>query len=109
VPTGETQFEFTAGAFQFVSTSYQWLVVSGARSQYKGVGTVNGAGSYGFLLTATDGQINGGGGADRFRIKVWDTATSAVVYDNVMGGSDDLDAAAPQALGGGSIVIHQGK
>jgi hypothetical protein len=35
---------------------------------------------------------------------------STVVYDNVpglAGSSDDIDAASPQALGGGSIVIHK--
>jgi DNA-binding NarL/FixJ family response regulator len=33
-------------------------------------------------------------------------ATSMVVYDNVPGTSDDIDAANPQAIAGGSIVIH---
>ncbi|MCZ7639998.1 MAG: hypothetical protein M5U12_30475 [Verrucomicrobia bacterium] len=46
--------------FGFVS-KYQ----KGAKAQYKGTGTVNGLGNYGFLLTATDGQITGGGGSDR--------------------------------------------
>ena len=54
---------------------------------------INGAGDYWFMLTATDGQVNGGGEVDKFRIKIWDTATTAVVYDNVPGASDDLDAA----------------
>ena len=44
---------------------------------------------------------------DRFRIKVWDMATDAVIYDNNMGASDDVDSADPQELGGGSIVIHK--
>lgn len=62
---------------------------------------------YGFLLTATDGAVGGGGGADRFRIKIWERARGTVVYDNRRGSSDDLDGANPQALGGGSIVIHR--
>src|SRR2546427_8433734 len=33
-------------------------VVAGARAQYKGTGTINGQGSYKFLLTAIDGDIN---------------------------------------------------
>jgi hypothetical protein len=37
---------------EFHSTSYQWLVVAGAKAQYKGSGTMNGSGEYGFLLTA---------------------------------------------------------
>ncbi|MDP9372644.1 MAG: Ig-like domain repeat protein [Chloroflexota bacterium] len=108
-PTGQTQFQFQAGDFTFRSDSYQWLVVAGAKAQYKGGGTVNGVGGYGFLLTATDGQVAGGGGADRFRIKIWRLADGSLVYDNTIGASDDLDAADPQAIGGGSIVIHNSK
>jgi hypothetical protein len=109
VPTGETQFQFHAGDFKFHSTVYEWLVVSGAKAQYKGSGMVNGAGDYGFLLTATDGQLQGGGGADRFRIKIWDKAAGYVVYDNVLGASDDLDSASPQEINGGSIVVQKAK
>src|SRR5205823_1650473 len=38
VPTGETEFQFQLANFTFHSTSYDWLVVSGARGQYKGLG-----------------------------------------------------------------------
>ncbi len=107
VPTGDTEFQFHVAGFNFKSTVYDWLVIAGPKAQYKGTGTVNGAGNYGFLLTATDGQVNGGGGVDKFRIKIWDKATSTVVFDNVLGGSEDIDAANPQAIGGGSIVIHK--
>ena len=31
-PTGNTEFQFTAGGLSFRSTSYQWLVVAGARA-----------------------------------------------------------------------------
>jgi hypothetical protein len=40
---------------------YDWLVVGGAKAQYKGTGTINGAGNYGFLLTATGGALPGRG------------------------------------------------
>ena len=105
VPTGNTEFQFKLANFNFKSTSYEWLVVSGAKARYRGVGTVNGAGSYGFELTAWDGQVNGGGGVDRFRIKIWNNNQgNGVVYDNMMG---IVDGANPTtALGGGSIVIH---
>ncbi len=108
VPTGQTQFQFQAGDFKFHSTAYEWLVVAGARAQYKGVGQVNGTGDYGFLLTATDGQVSGGG-VDKFRIKIWDRTSGIVVYDNRRGASDDLNSADPQAIDGGSIVIHKPK
>lgn len=104
VPTGQTQFEFQVADFSFQSTAYQWLVISGPKAQYKGTGTINGSGSYGFILTAIDGQIRGGGGTDKFRIKIWDTSTGSVVYDNQMGASDTADPST--VIGGGSIVIH---
>lgn len=106
VPTGKTEFQFHAASFNFHSSVYDWLVVAGPKAQYKGTGTVNGAGDYGFLLTATDGALPGGGGVDKFRIKVWEKVSGALVYDNVRGASDDTDAADPQAIAGGSIVIH---
>ncbi|MEX2140630.1 MAG: PKD domain-containing protein [Pirellulales bacterium] len=105
IPTGQTEFQFKVADLNFRSSSYEWLVVSGARAQYKGTGTINGAGNYGFMLTAIDGQINGGGGVDKFRIKIWDRATDTVVYDNQVGADDD--AAPTTALGGGQIVIHR--
>lgn len=105
VPSGETEFNFQVAGLKFHSDAYQWLVVAGAKAQYKGTGSVNGASGYGFLLTATDGDISGGGGIDKFRIKIWNVASGNVVYDNVVG-SDDIDTANPQAIGGGSIVIH---
>jgi len=77
---------------------------AGARAQFKGIGTINGAGSYGFILTAIDGDLAGGGGTDRFRIKITGPG-GGIVYDNQMGAADDSDAA--MALGGGSIVIHR--
>jgi predicted extracellular nuclease len=105
VPTGNTQFQFQAAGLNFQSTSYEWLVIAGAKAQYKGSGTINGGGSYGFMLTAIDGDRNGT--SDRLRLKIWDKATSAVVYDNQVGAADGADPST--VLGGGSIVIHAGK
>jgi hypothetical protein len=108
VPTGQTQFRFKAGNLNFHSTEYEWLVVAGARAQFKGSGTIRGvAGDFMFLLTAIDGQIPGGGGEDKFRIKIIDKDTDTVVYDNQRGDLDDADATT--VLRRGSIVIHSGK
>jgi hypothetical protein len=104
VPTGDTQFQFRAAGLNFHSTSYQWLVVGGARAQFKGDGTINGVAGYSFILTAVDGQVNGGGGTDKFRVKIWETASGTMVYDNQMGADDS--ATPSTVLGGGSIVIH---
>jgi len=90
----------------FPSTAYEWLVCGGAKRQFKGMGTVNGGGSYGFLLTAIDGQLPGGGDGDRFRLKVWDRGTGLSVYDNKPSKDDYGDAAT--GIGGGSTAVHRG-
>jgi hypothetical protein len=92
VPDGNTEFQFKAGDMNFKSSSYEWLVVAGNKAQFKGVGTINGQGSYKFMISADDDN------PDTFRIKIWleDNGVETVVYDN---GSQ-------QSLGGGSIKIH---
>jgi hypothetical protein len=101
--TGNTRFEFHAGSLLFSSTYYEWLVVSGDRAQYKGTGQINGGSTvYGFLLTAIDGT------PDKFRIKIWNTATNSVVFDNQLNEVESGDAATAldKVSGNGSIVIH---
>ena len=109
VPSGDTQFQFKTANFDFKSKDYQWLVIAGAKAQYKGTGTVNGAGNYGFMLTSVDGDISGGGGIDKFRLKVWiidtDGPNGGMIYDNNLGASDTADPST--ALGGGNITIHK--
>ncbi|MCG3145691.1 MAG: hypothetical protein HONDAALG_03333 [Gammaproteobacteria bacterium] len=100
-PTGETLFKL--GNLNFYSTSNDWLVVAGARAQLKGSGKINNAGAYGFILTIIDGQISGGGGRDKFRIKIWDKTTNSVVYDNQINAPDS--AAPTMSLASGGVVI----
>jgi len=108
VPTGQTQFDFQVGDLNFHSSSYDWLVVAGARAQYKGTGTVNGVGPYKFILTAIDAEVNKNDSftVDRFRIKIWTEGASGVqnvVYDNALG----IDAdAGTTPISGGSIIVH---
>jgi hypothetical protein len=109
VPTGNTEFQFHAGNLNVASTDYQWLVVSGAKAQFRGTCTVNGVGGHTFQVTALDGQARGSGsGTDAFRIKVWDSA-GGVLFDNQTGSGDDFASSTGQALSGGSIVIHSAK
>ncbi len=97
VPAGNTQFQFEAGTLDFHSTAYQWLVIAGnCKAQFKGTGTINGSGSYTFLLTAVDGEQCSNPGPDTFRIQITDNVTGATVYDI---GTD-------QPIGGGNIQIH---
>jgi hypothetical protein len=105
VPTGNTEFHFKAGDLKFKSTSYEWLVISGGKkAQYKGSGTINGSGDYRFMLTAIDGDQPGGGGQDKFRLRIWSDG-GGVVYDNQFNAPDSDDPTT--VLGGGSIVIHK--
>ena len=73
---------------------------------FKGEGTINGEGEYGFMISAIDGDLKPNGGEDMFRIKIWELGTKDVIYDNQMG--DDEDADPTTTIGGGSIVIHSG-
>jgi len=101
-PSGNTEFEFKSGDLNFHSTSYDWLVIAGTdKAKYKGTGTINGEGNYGFMLTAVD---NGNSG-DTFRIKIWDKdAGDGVVYDNKLGESNDSYDGT--LIGGGNIKVH---
>ena len=103
-PSGNTEFQFHAAGMNFHSHTYEWLVIAGSKAMYKGVGTINGAGNYGFKLTAIDGQKNGGGGVDKFRIKIWGEDNN-IVFDNNLGLPDDNDPVT--ALSGGQITIHK--
>ena len=56
VPDGNAEFRFKAGDLNFKSTRYEWLIVNQnyTNAQFKGVGTVNGEGNYGFMIWAGD-------------------------------------------------------
>ena len=105
-PKGETQIEFKLGGMEFNAVNFDYLSISGARAQFKGFGKLNGGGAYNFILTVIDGQLPEGGGVDRFRLKITNKATGAVVYDSQPG---DSDAAAPTTpVGpGGDIIIRK--
>ena len=73
---------------------------------YKGVGTINGEGNYGFMLSAIDEKITPSTDVDLFRIKIWDKDNGdVIVYDNLMGA--DEDAEPTTEIQGGNIVIHK--
>jgi hypothetical protein len=76
-------------------------VIAGAKAMYTGTGCVFGLpGKYDFKLTAVDGQINGGGGMDKFRIRIWARdlgEENGLIYDNKK----------DQAILWGKIVIRE--
>jgi len=104
-PTGTTEFQFQAGDLNFHSYSYEWLVIASHRAQYKGTGTINGTGNYGFMLFAIDESLTPSTDCDLFRIKIWDKDHGdAVVYDSQLGNAEDAEPTTQ--IGGGSIVVH---
>ena len=103
VPTGSTQFQFQAGDVNLHSNQFEWLVVSGARAQFRGTGSVNGVDGYRFTVTVIDGDVIGKGQVDRFRMRIWEPS-GGLVYDNQMGAADSDDPTT--AITQGSIVIH---
>jgi hypothetical protein len=94
-----------------ITRAIAWRAAGSGRSaivEYKGTGTINGSAGYSFLLTACDAQVNGtcaSGSTDSFRIKMWNTSTGTVIYDNAPGSDDPTSST--QAIGGGEIVIHK--
>jgi hypothetical protein len=99
-------FRLRIAGFEFESTAYDWLVISGAEAQLRGLGRVNGSGTYAFEIAAIDGQELGSSEPDRLRIRIWDSASGVLVYDNQRGAPPEAEAAT--ALGGGSITVGRG-
>jgi hypothetical protein len=109
IPDGNTEFQFKAGNLNFQSSSYEdmRLVISGPKANFKGKGMLNGTGNYGFMVSVIDGQISGGGGFDKFRIKIWNIDNEGViVYDNNLSETNE-NAEPVTVIEGGSIVIHK--
>jgi hypothetical protein len=104
-PEGNTEFQFQVGDMNFHSHIYEWLIIIGPKAAYQGNGTINGQGHYGFRFTVIDGKLSGGGGVDRFRMKIWDKDNNnQIIFDNNMGTPDNHDPLTP--LSGGQITIH---
>jgi hypothetical protein len=102
-PSGKVEFAFAPANLVFVSSSFEWLVVSGAKAHCKGTGKINDSGDFGFTLIAVDGKLRGEGEADKFRIKIWDKTTGKITYDNGVGGPEEI--LPTTSISGGKITI----
>jgi len=104
-PTSYKQFSFDRGNLHFNSYSIDWFGTAGPNAQFHGTGTMNSDGrTWTFLATVTDGKQPGGGGTDKYRVKLIDDA-GVIVYDNVRGAPDDINFANPQPISRGQIII----
>ena len=99
IPNGNAEFKLSLAKLDFHSTSLDWLVVTGSTAHLQGSGTLDGTGSYGFSIHATEASAG-----DAVRIRIWNRVTGDVVYDNAPGSPPDSSDASP--LGGGSIRVH---
>jgi hypothetical protein len=99
-PKGESQVSFLLGNFEFNALNYDYLVIDKTRAQFRGFGKVNGVAGYDFIVTVIDGNLPGGDGVDKFRIKIWEKTTGVLVYDSQPGASEAADPTTPIALGG---------
>jgi ELWxxDGT repeat protein len=95
-PDGSLRFRLPG--LDFESRTLSWLVVRGTTAWIEGEGTLNGAGAYRFRAILLDSR------PDRFRLRIQDAATGALVYDTEPSAPDDAQPVT--ALGGGSIQIH---
>jgi hypothetical protein len=116
-PTGQDLFTFPAGNLNLRSTALTSLSFSSSGAQVNGNGTVNGSGSYGFLLVVGDSDAAKSNGLVDVRMKIWDAGkgeSTGVIYDTQPGVKDSAapttpliippagggDAAAPPRWGG---------
>jgi probable HAF family extracellular repeat protein len=108
---GEMTLKFHVANLNFQSAAYDTLSVAGNRAQYQGSGTLNGTGSYKFLMTAVDGSVFRAGGQSRFRMKIWhtDARTNAEVvdYDNQVQTSTLAAVSEGSVIEGGGILIRR--
>jgi photosystem II stability/assembly factor-like uncharacterized protein len=95
----ESLVQLIIGNLEFNAMNYDFRALSGARTQFKGFGKVNNQEGYKYVLTVIDGQAPGGGGVDKFRIKIWNDKTGEVVFDNQVGDADDADPTTPVGAG----------
>ncbi|MBI2613808.1 MAG: hypothetical protein HYW62_03470 [Candidatus Levybacteria bacterium] len=101
VPAGKINLDFKGGNFSFDSTSLQWLVINGNKAVLKGIGTINGSGSYAIFISVIDEDKKVG--TDRIRIKIIDSSNN-LFYDNQAGDPENADPITP--ITKGSLKIH---
>lgn len=101
-PIGQVEFQFQGANVNFHGRSQEWLVVASGAAKFRGSGTINGKGEFGFMITVRDGRA--GDGVDRFWIRIWDKFSGNEIYSNQSG--DAEEAGATDAVERGSIVVH---
>lgn len=106
---GKAEVRVNVGGMALRSKQVDAVTVDGARVQYNGRGTVNGAGNYRFTLTATSGAKSGG--KDRIHVRITHNEpgvkAEVVDYDNgIAGGKGAAKQAATAGDAEGGVVLE---
>ncbi|MBB6611940.1 PQQ-binding-like beta-propeller repeat protein [Pontibacter sp. Tf4] len=94
----------------FMARKLDWLVVSGDRAVFKGEGTLQGRGRYGFLVSVQDAGGNRANDRDdQIRVRIWNLEDgNNIVYDNFEQAGDIYDMSTGlQPIERGQIIIHR--
>jgi uncharacterized delta-60 repeat protein len=97
--SGKFTLKLKSAHLSFQSTTVNSLGENGGIVDLLGGGTINGAGTYSFLVSAATG-----GGSGKLRIQIWNASTGAVVYDSQPGAL--ISAAPVTKISGGKIALH---
>lgn len=84
-PPGRTLFQLHGAELHFRGQTQGPVTLNGQRAHYSGTGRLNGVEGYQFSVTAIDGDLPGGRGRDRLRLRIWHTdrnGATVVDYDN---------------------------
>jgi uncharacterized delta-60 repeat protein len=98
--SGKLALKFKAGRLSFKSTRLNWLTVSGNILRVEASGSIDGAGSYVFLVSARIANRR----STKIRIQVWNQPSGALVYDSQPGASASAAPATP--IRSGTITVH---
>lgn len=106
---GQAQVQVNVGGMALRSSQVDAVTVDGARVQYSGRGTVNGAGNYRFTLTAASGAKSGG--KDRIHVRITHNEpgvkAEVVDYDNgIVSGKGAAKQAATAGGAEGGVVLE---
>jgi N-acetylneuraminic acid mutarotase len=95
-PTANVSMNFKDANLKFESTSTTSLVINNGLAILRGTGTINGSGSYEYLVTGFDSS------PDTIRFQIKDSPTN-VIYDTQPG---DPLTASPTTTITGQVIIH---
>ena len=102
VAKGSFELEHKETGILLHSSQLDYLVVTGAVASVRGVGSIEGGPPVGFIAIARDGKV-AGDKQNKVRVKIWNRATGAVLFDTEPGVAEDAPPAT--LLGGGEVKV----